>query len=57
MPHPPKPSRTAWQDQQRLLAAGQDSEDLGTAVLLAVFGAGLLGFVGLVIYALSGFFR
>lgn len=47
----------SWQDQQRLLAAGQDTEDLGTALLLLVFGVAVVGFLALVLYVLWGIFH
>ena len=55
----PKPllTPTTLRDQERLIEAGQQTEDLGTAAMLVVFGAMVIGFVGLVVYALSGFFR
>ncbi|MBN8746371.1 Uncharacterised protein [Xylophilus ampelinus] len=57
MPKPIQFTPTTWQDRQRMLAEGQHTSDLGTALLLMVFGAAVLGFVGMLVYLLWGIFR
>lgn len=57
MAKPPKFTPTTWQDQQKLLAAGQDTEDLGTALLLLGFGVAIVGFLAVVFYLLWGIFH
>jgi len=57
MAKPPQFTSTTWRDQQRTLAAGQDTEDLGTALLLLGFGVAVVGFLAVVIYVLWGIFH
>ncbi len=57
MAPPKKFTPATWRDQQRMLAAGQDTEDLGTALLLLVFGVAVVGFLALVLYVLWGIFH
>ena len=40
MPKPPQFTPDTWRDQQRMLAEGQHTEDLGTAVFLRRRGGG-----------------
>lgn len=46
-----------WRDQQRMLSEGQHTEDLGTALLLFVFGAAVLAFLGAIVWLIWGIFR